>query len=54
MVLKEETEVSATSSIADNIELQNSSVSKASGLKWLCDMLGIKKRRDNCGWRRRQ
>lgn len=43
MVLKEETEVSATSSIADNIELQNSSVSKASGLKWLCDMLGIKK-----------
>lgn len=42
-VLKEETEVSATSSIADNIELQNSSVSKASGLKWLCDMLGIKK-----------
>ena len=45
MVLKEETEVSATSSIADNIELQNSSVSKASGLKWLCDMLGIKKKR---------
>ena len=43
MVLKEESEVAATSSIADYIDLHNSSVSKASGLKWLCDMLGIKK-----------